>query len=58
MARPARIFLAAELLLGTAYFPLPDSLPRAAVYCLLGLGMVAAGQLSFTVGDAINYTYQ
>jgi hypothetical protein len=79
MARPARIFLAAELLLGTTYFVLPDSLLRAAVYCLLGLGMVAAvvvgarlhrpnqplawylmagGQLSFTVGDAINYTYQ
>jgi signal transduction histidine kinase len=79
MARPARIFLAAELLLGTTYFVLPDSLLRAAVYCLLGLGMVVAvvvgarlhrpnqplawylmagGQLSFTVGDAINYTYQ
>jgi signal transduction histidine kinase len=79
MARPARIFLAAELLLGIAYFLLPDSLLRAVVYCTLGLGMVAAvvvgtrlhrpaqplawyllagGQLSFTVGDAINYTYQ
>jgi signal transduction histidine kinase len=79
MARPARIFLAAELLLGAVYFLLPDSLLRAAVYCTLGLGMVvavvvgtrlyrpsrplawyllAAGQLSFTVGDAINYTYQ
>ena len=32
MARPARIFLAAELLLGTTYFVLPDSLVRAAVY--------------------------
>jgi len=79
MARPARIFLAAELLLGTAYFVLPDSLLGAVVYCALGLAMVvavvvgvrryrpaqplawylvAAGQLSFTVGDAINYTYQ
>jgi signal transduction histidine kinase len=79
MARPARIFLAAELLLGIAYFLLPDSLLRAVVYCTLGLGMVVAvvvgtrlhrpaqplawyllagGQLSFTVGDAINYTYQ
>jgi signal transduction histidine kinase len=79
MARPARIFLAAELLLGIAYFLLPDSLLRAAVYCTLGLAMVVAvvvgtrlhrpaqplawyllagGQLSFTVGDAINYTYQ
>jgi signal transduction histidine kinase len=79
MARSARIFLAAELLLGAAYFLLPESLPRAVVSCLLGLGMVvavvvgtrrhrpwrplawyllAAGQLSFTVGDAICYTYQ
>jgi hypothetical protein len=79
MARPARIFLAAELLLGIAYFLLPDSLLRAVVYCTLGLGMMVAvvvgtrlhrpaqplawyllagGQLSFTVGDAINYTYQ
>jgi signal transduction histidine kinase len=79
MSRPARIFLAAELLLGATYFLLPDSLLRAAVYCTLGLGMVAAvvvgtrryrpsrplawyllaaGQLSVTVGDAINYTYQ
>jgi hypothetical protein len=79
MSRPARIFVAVELLLGVAYFQLPDSLLRAAVYCTLGLGMVvavvvgtrlyrpsrplawyllAAGQLSFTVGDAINYTYQ
>jgi signal transduction histidine kinase len=79
VARPARIFLAAELLLGIAYFLLPDSLLRAVVYCTLGLGMVVAvvvgtrlhrpaqplawyllagGQLSFTVGDAINYTYQ
>jgi hypothetical protein len=37
-ARPARIFLAAELLLGAAYLLLPDSLLRAAVYCALGLG--------------------
>jgi signal transduction histidine kinase len=79
MARPARVFLAVELLLGVTYFLLPDSLLRAAVYLTLGLGMVAAvvvgtrlyrpnrplawyllaaGQLSFTVGDAINYTYQ
>jgi signal transduction histidine kinase len=79
MARSARIFLAAELLLGAAYFLLPESLPRAVVYCCLGLGMVvavvvgtrhyrparplawyllAAGQLSFTVGDAFFYTYQ
>ena len=79
MGRPARIFLAVELLLGVTYFLLPDSLLRAVVYCSLGLGMVAAvivgtrlwrpskpvawyllaaGQLSFTVGDAINYTYQ
>ena len=77
--RAARVFVAAELLLGIAYFRLPDSLLRAVVYCTLGLGMVvavivgtrlhrpsrplawyllAAGQLSFTVGDAINYTYQ
>jgi hypothetical protein len=41
-ARPARIFLAAELLLGAAYLLLPDSLLRAAVYCALGLGMVVA----------------
>ena len=79
MARPARIFLAVELLLGAAYFLLSASLLRAAVSCAIGLGMVvavvvgtrlyrpnrplawylvAAGQLSFTVGDAINYTYQ
>jgi signal transduction histidine kinase len=79
MGRPARIFLAVELLLGVTYFLLPDSLLRAVVYCCLGLGMVAAvvvgvhlwrpskpvawyllaaGQLSFTAGDAINYTYQ
>jgi signal transduction histidine kinase len=79
MGRPARIFLAAELLLGVTYFLLADSLLRAVVYCSLGLAMVAAvivgtrlwrpskpvawyllaaGQLSFTVGDAINYTYQ
>src|SRR5918995_1869607 len=79
MGRPARIFLAVELVLGVTYFRLPDSLLRAVVYCTLGLGMVvavvvgarlyrpsrplawyllAAGQLSFTVGDAINYTYQ
>ena len=79
MARPARTFLAAELLLGIAYFLLPDSLPGAVAWCMLGLAMVvavvagarlhrpaqplawylvAAGQLSFTVGDAINYTYQ
>jgi signal transduction histidine kinase len=77
--RAARIFLAVELVLGAAYFLMPDSLPRAIVYCTLGLGMVvavvvgvrirrpsrplawyllAAGQLSFTVGDAINYTYE
>ena len=42
MARPARVFLAAELLLGIAWFLLPDSPPRAAVYCTLGLAMVAA----------------
>jgi hypothetical protein len=74
MARPARIFLAVELLLGVTYFLLSDPLLRAAVYCTLGLGMVvavvgtrlyrpnrplawyllAAGHLSFTVGDAIN----
>ena len=79
MTRPARVFLVAELLLGTAYFLLPDSLLWAGVYCTLGLAMVvavvvgtrlyrpaqplawylvAAGQLSFTVGDAINYVYQ
>ena len=79
MARPARLFLAVEFLLGATYFLLPDSLLRAVVYCSLGIGMVvavvvgtrlnrpskplawyllAAGQLSFTVGDAINYTYQ
>jgi hypothetical protein len=77
--RTARIFLAAELLLGAVYFAMPPSLLRAVVYCSLGLGMVAAlvvgaslyrpsrplawylmaaGQLSFTVGDAINYTYE
>ena len=75
--RAACVFVAAELLLGIAYFRLPDSLLRAVVYCALGLGMVvavvvgtrlnwpsrplawyllAAGQLKFTVGDAINYT--
>src|SRR5918995_3611035 len=79
MGRPARIFLAVELLLGVTYFRLPDSLLRAVVYCTLGRGWVvavvvgarlyrpsrplawyllAAGQLSFTVGDAINSTYQ
>jgi hypothetical protein len=42
MARPARVFLAAELLLGIAWFLLPDSPPRAVVYCTLGLAMVAA----------------
>jgi diguanylate cyclase len=42
MARPARIFLAVELLLGVTYFLLSDSLLRAAVYCTLGLGMVVA----------------
>jgi signal transduction histidine kinase len=77
--RTARVFLAAELLLGVVYFALPASLLRAVVYCSLGLGMVAAlvvgarlyrpsrplawylmaaGQLSFTAGDAINYTYE
>jgi signal transduction histidine kinase len=79
IARAARTFLAVELMLGVGYFLLPDSLLRAVVYCLLGVGMVvavvvgarlhqpsrplawyllAAGQLSFTAGDAINYTYQ
>jgi hypothetical protein len=42
MSRPARIFLAVELLLGAIYFLLPDSLLRAAVYCTMGLGMVVA----------------
>jgi signal transduction histidine kinase len=77
--RVARSFLAVELVLGAAYFLLPNSLPRAVVYCLASLGMVtamvvgarmwrpsrpqawyllAAGQLSFTVGDAISYFHE
>jgi signal transduction histidine kinase len=79
MARPARVFLAVELLLGAAYFLLPASPALAVAYTGLGLAavvavvvgtrlyrptqplawyLVAAGQLSFTVGDAINYTYE
>ena len=42
MARPARLFLAVDLLLGVTYFLLPDSLLRAVVYCGLGIGMVVA----------------
>ena len=42
MARPARLFLAVELLLGVTCFLLPDSLLRAVVYCGLGIGMVVA----------------
>jgi signal transduction histidine kinase len=77
--RAARIFLALELGLGAAYFLLPDSLLRAAVYCSASLGMVVAlvvgarmwrphhaaawyliavGQLSFTVGDAISFFHE
>ena len=79
ISRPARIFLAVELLLGAAYFLLPESPALAVSYTGLGLAAVvavvvgiriyrpskpqawyllAAGQLSFTVGDAISYTYQ
>jgi signal transduction histidine kinase len=78
-SRPARIFLAAELALGAAYFSLPDGPLRAVTYCLASLGMVAAlvagarrwrpavpqawylmaaGQLSFTAGDAISYFHE
>jgi signal transduction histidine kinase len=77
--RIARTFLAVELGLGAAYFLLPPSLPRAVVYCLTSLGMVAAlvvgvrrwrpsqpaawyllavGQLSFTIGDAISFFHE
>src|SRR3712207_4255759 len=50
MARPARLFLAVELLLGVTYFLLPASLLRAVVYCSLGLGMVVA----VVVGTRLN----
>ena len=48
--RAARVFVAAELLLGIAYFRLPDSRLRAVVYCALGLGMVVA----VVVGTRLN----
>jgi signal transduction histidine kinase len=40
--RAARVFVAAELLLGIAYFVLPPSGPRAVVYGATSLGMVVA----------------
>jgi hypothetical protein len=40
--RAARVFVAAELLLGGAYFVLPPSGLRAVVYCATSLGMVVA----------------
>jgi hypothetical protein len=40
--RAARVFLAAELLLGVGYFLLPPSGWRAAVYCASSLAMVVA----------------
>ena len=74
--RAARIFVGVEVVFGVAYFLLPPSLLRAAVYCIVSLSMVvavvvgvrrwkpaqpmawyliAAGQLLFSIGDAINY---
>jgi signal transduction histidine kinase len=40
--RAARVFVAAELLLGVAYFLLPPSGLRAVAYCATSLGMVVA----------------
>jgi hypothetical protein len=40
--RAARAFLAVELLLGIAYFVLPSSGVRGAIYCATSLGMVVA----------------
>jgi signal transduction histidine kinase len=77
--RAARVFVAAELLLGIAYFVLPPSGLRAVVFCSTSLGLVvalvvgarmwrpsqsmawyllAAGQLSFTIGDAISFFHE
>jgi hypothetical protein len=46
----ARVFVAAELLLGIAYFMLPPSGPRAVVYCSASLGMVVAVVVAVVVG--------
>jgi signal transduction histidine kinase len=75
--RAARIFVGVEVVLGVAYFRLPPSLLRVAVYSVVSLAMVvavvigtrrwkpaqpmawyliAAGQLLFTIGDAISYS--
>jgi signal transduction histidine kinase len=77
--RAVRIFLAAEVLLGVAYFALPASALKGYAFCAGELGMavalvvgvrtwrpsralawylMAAGQLAFTIGDAILYTYE
>jgi signal transduction histidine kinase len=77
--RAARVFVAAELLLGIAYFVLPPSGLRAVVFCSTSLGLVvalvvgarmwrpsqpmawyllAAGQLSFAIGDAISFFHE
>jgi diguanylate cyclase len=40
--RAARIFVGVEVALGVAYFLIPPSGVRAAVYCAASLGMVVA----------------